>query len=90
MRAECLGLRLVRLPSKTLRECGHPRAAAQCQDQTHAPQQTAADSISLDHLITASLLAGAPTLFWQLVRKNFELVYLWRLGEEVAGLGLFH
>ena len=33
--------RQVRLPSNTLRECGHPRSAAQCHLRTHAPQQTA-------------------------------------------------
>jgi hypothetical protein len=30
------------------------------------------------------------TLFWKLVRKNFELVDLGRLGKQVAGLGFFH
>jgi hypothetical protein len=29
-------------------------------------------------------------LLWQLVRKNVELVNFRRLGEQVAGLGLFH
>jgi hypothetical protein len=38
--------------------------------------------------------AGAPSRrrlsFWKLVRKNPELVNLWRLGKQVAGFCLFH
>ena len=37
---------------------------------------------------------GAPSRrrlsFWELVRKNSELMNLWRLGKQVAGFCLFH
>jgi len=31
-----------------------------------------------------------PALFWKLVRQDFELVNLWALGKQIAGLNLFH
>jgi hypothetical protein len=49
--------RSVRLPSKTLRECRHPCTAAQCQFQTHAPQQAAS---SIGYSITSSATASTP------------------------------
>jgi len=47
----------------------------------------------VSHRLTAfvvNLGATAGPLFWELVRKDFELVNLWRLGKQIAGLGLFH
>ncbi len=44
--------RLVRLPSQTLRECGHSGSAAQCHNRTHAVQQ-------ISYSITASARASS-------------------------------
>src|SRR5262249_106019 len=53
--------RIVRLPSKTPRECGHSGTAAQCQSRPNAPQQKNLYSI------TSSASAGK---LWGIVRPS--------------------